>query len=435
MSPSPNVNRAKAGPKPASQRSSSEAVAHTKTRSSSEAVARTKTRSSSEAVAQKDSNTPFKEISLLLQGGGALGSYQGGVYQALMEHKVEPTWICGISIGAINSAIIAGNAPEHRVEKLREFWELVTTGGTWNNVWLDLPGAEMVRGFANQMAAGDVLLRGVPGFFTPQTPPAPFQPKGSAGATSWYDNHALRGTLERLVDFDRINHGAIRLSVGAVNVRTGNFAYFDTRDVKIRVDHVMASGALPPAFPAVAIDGELYWDGGMVSNTPLDWVLSSREDVDSLILQVDLWSARGEAPGDLSEVGTRMKDIQYSSRTRAATDEFKRRQKLRAALYKLMKQLPQELVGTPEAKLLTRETDAASYNIVQLIYRSASYESQSKDFEFSRQTMEEHWQAGYRDASITLSHPDVVALPPEPPQVRVFDCLRPPGEHGGRIET
>ena len=400
MSPSPSVNKAvaeKAGPQP-------------------------------KAVKP---GLPFKSVALLLQGGGALGAYQGGVYQALVEHGVEPTWLCGISIGAINCAIILGNAPEHRVARLREFWELVTGGGSWNNVWLDLPGAEMMRGIANQWAAGGVLVQGVPGFFTPQTPPAPLQPKGAPGATSWYDTNALRGTLERLVDFDRINHGPTRLSVGAVNVRTGNFAYFDTTKDKIRVDHIMASGALPPAFPAVKIDGELYWDGGLVSNTPLDWVLSSREDVDSLILQVDLWSARGEAPDDLAAVGTRMKDIQYSSRTRAATDEFKRRQKLRAALYKLMKQLPPDLASTPEAKLLTRETDAASYNIVQLIYRSATYESQSKDYEFSRQTMDEHWQAGYRDAAATLSHAEVLALPPAPAEVRVFDCLRPPGEHGG----
>lgn len=377
---------------------------------------------------------PFKTIALLLQGGGALGAYQGGVYQALVERGVEPTWLCGISIGAINCALILGNAPEHRVARLREFWELVTSGGAWSNAWLDIPGAEMMRGFANQLAAGGVLVQGVPGFFSPRTPPAPLQPKGSPGATSWYDNGALRSTLERMVDFDRINHGPTRLSVGSVNVRTGNFAYFDTTTDKIRVDHIMASGALPPAFPAVNIDGELYWDGGMVSNTPLDWVLSSGEDVDSLILQVDLWSARGKLPEDLAEVGTRMKDIQYSSRTRAATDEFKRRQKLRAALYRLMKQLPPDLAATPEAKMLTRETNPASYNIVQLIYRSATYESQSKDYEFSRQTMEEHWQAGYSDAHATLTHEPVLALPPEPSDVRVFDCLRPPDEGGGKIQ-
>jgi NTE family protein len=377
---------------------------------------------------------PFESVALLLQGGGALGAYQAGVYQALVERDVEPTWICGISIGAINSAIIAGNPPQHRVAKLREFWELVSAGGNWDDAWLGLPAGNVMRGIANQVAAGGVLLQGVPGFFTPRMPPAALRPKGAPGATSWYDTAALKATLERLVDFDRINRGAIRFSVGAVNVRTGNFAYFDTTQEKIRVDHIMASGALPPAFPAVEIDGELYWDGGMVSNTPLDWVLSSRDDVDTLILQVDLWSARGQLPQDLSDVGTRMKEIQYSSRTRAATDEFKRRQKLREALYRLMKKLPPDLAATPEAKLLTHETDPAAYNIVQLIYRSASYESQSKDYEFSRQTMEEHWRTGYGDACKTLQHPEVLALPPRPSQVRVFDCLRPPEERDGRSE-
>ena len=349
------------------------------------------------------SGTPFDCVALLLQGGGALGAYQAGVYQSMLEHGVEPTWIAGISIGAINSAIIAGNAPEHRVGKLRKFWEQISTNGTWNNTWLDLPGAEMIRGFANQVAAGGVLLQGVPGFFSPQVPPAPLQPKGSPGAVSWYDTAALKSTLERLVDFDRINNGSIRFSVGAVNVRTGNFAYFDNTKDKIRVEHIMASGALPPAFPAVQVDGESYWDGGMVSNTPLDWVLSGHNDINTLVLQVDLWSARGEIPTDLAEVGTRMKDIQYSSRTRAATDEFKRRQKLRSALFKLMSEMPPELAASPEGKLLKRETSPAAYNIVQLIYRSATYESQSKDYEFSRQTMDEHWQAGYGDAQTTLS--------------------------------
>jgi NTE family protein len=187
----------------------------------------------------------------------------------------------------------------------------------------------------------------------------------------------------------------------------------------------MASGALPPAFPAVEIDGEFYWDGGLVSNTPLDWVLGTRRDVNTLIFQVDLWNARGPIPGDLAEVGTRMKDIQYSSRTRAATDLFKTRQKLRAALYELMHQMPPELAHTPEARLLNSDTGPAAYNIVLLIYRSASYESQSKDFEFSRATMEEHWQAGGADARQTLSHPDVLTLSPEAADVRVFDCLRP----------
>ena len=227
---------------------------------------------------------------MLLQGGGALGAYQAGVYEALAEHGIEPTWIAGISIGAINSAIIAGNPAGERVAKLREFWESVTTGSAIWGGWLPhTPLAVSLRAAVNQLSAGEVLARGVPGFFSPRLLPPPLQPSGTPGATSWYDTGTLRKTLEHLVDFDRINRREMRLSIGAVNVRTGNFAYFDNASDRIGPEHVMASGALPPGFPAVEIDGEHYWDGGMVSNTPLDWVLSAPSELDTLVFQVDLW--------------------------------------------------------------------------------------------------------------------------------------------------
>jgi NTE family protein len=375
----------------------------------------------------KPSATPFQSVVLVLQGGGALGAYQAGVYEALAERGIEPTWISGISIGAINSAIIAGNPTADRVAKLRSFWEMVSAQNVvWPGLWADMWSDGPVRGLANQVAAGGVALNGIAGFFTPRFPPPTLQPGGSASATSWYDTKPLRATLERLVDFDRINSRQIRLSVGAVNVRTGNFAYFDNAKDKIRAAHVMASGALPPAFPAVEVDGEFYWDGGMVSNTPLEWVLSSRSDLDTLVLQVDLWSALGALPRDLSEVAVRMKEIQYSSRTRAATDAFRRAQKMRADINALLAKLPAELASGPVAKRLARDSDPAVYNIVQLVYRSPTYEGQSKDFEFSRQTMEDHWRAGYRDAQKTLAHPQVLALPASPSAVHVFDFTRSP---------
>jgi len=378
----------------------------------------------------KPSATAFQSVVLVLQGGGALGAYQAGVYEALAERAIEPTWISGISIGAINSAIIAGNPAPERVAKLRTFWELVSAGApAWNGAWPDLWRDTATRAFANQIAASGVMLNGVGGFFIPRYPPPPFQPKGTPAATSWYDTSHLRPTLERLVDFDRINGAkAMRFSVGAVNVASGNFAYFDNAKDKIRPEHVMASGALPPAFPAVEVDGECYWDGGMVSNTPLEWVLSSRSDLDTLVLQVDLWSASGPLPRDLAEVAVRMKEIQFSSRTRAATDAFKRAQKLRETINELLGALPPELADTAIAKRLAKECDPAVYNIVQLIYRSPTYEGQSKDYEFSRQTMEEHWRAGYRDAVKTLDHPEVLTLPKNPSAVQVFDFLRATGE-------
>ena len=369
--------------------------------------------------------TAFESVVLLLQGGGALGSYQGGVYQALVEQGVTPTWLAGISIGAINSAIIAGNPPKERLAKLRAFWETTSVeepglGGFWTSVFT---GA-VTRSVVNQLAAGKALVGGVPGFFKPRFPPPPLQPDGQAAATSWYDTSDLRSTLERLVDFDRINARETRLSIGAVNVRTGNFAYFDNVEVKIRPEHIMASAALPPAFPAIEIDGEFYWDGGLVSNTPLEWVLSKRCDMDTLVLQVDLWSARGSVPRDLAAVAVRMKEIQYSSRTRAATDSFRRAQALRAAFNELLAQLPPELAALPQAKLLAKASDPAVYNIVQLVYRSPTYEGQSKDYEFSRQTMEDHWIAGYDDADKTLAHRQVLEVPTTPSAVEVFDFLR-----------
>jgi len=250
------------------------------------------------------------------------------------------------------SAIIAGNPHEHRVAKLREFWELVSDAGDggWSHFWSGLLHGDTARSWVNQLAAGQIMQSGVPGFFSPRFPPPYVSPMGSLAATSWYDTSQLRTTLERLVDFDRINAKETRFSVGAVNVATGNFAYFDNATDTICADHIMASGALPPAFPAVEIDGAYYWDGGMVSNTPLDWVLSSKSDLDTLVLQVDLWSARGALPRDLAEVAVRMKEVQFSSRTRAATDSFCRAQKLRAAFNDLLAQMPADLAMSEPAK-------------------------------------------------------------------------------------
>ena len=365
--------------------------------------------------------TAFESIALLLQGGGALGAYQAGVYEALHGAGIEPTWIAGISIGAINSAIIAGNAPEHRVAKLRSFWELVSGDGHLSGWLAHMLRGDTARSWLNGFAAGGVMAHGVPGFFAPRFPPPWLAAPGSAGATSWYDTGALRGTLDSLIDWRRINDKAMRFSVGAVDVETGNFAYFDNETDHICVEHIMASGALPPAFPPVRVGDAWYWDGGMVSNTPLDWVLSARSDLDTLVLQVDLWSARGALPRDLAGVAVRMKEIQFSSRTRAATDAFRKQQKLRAAFNTLRAALPADLLDTPEAKLLTEAADPAVYNIVQLVYRSPTYEGQSKDYEFSRATMEDHWRAGHRDALKTLAHPEVLTPPSEAHGVEVYD--------------
>src|SRR5262245_21313486 len=242
-------------------------------------------------------NARFEQTVLLLQGGGALGSYQAGVYQALAEANVHPDWVAGISIGAVNSALIAGNPPEKRVERLPELWEAVGTSppGLPYFPSIAIPD-DSAHAFLNPTCALGILLFGAPAFFTPRLPPPMPWEVNRADAISYYAVAPLKATLERLVYFDRINAGGTRLSVGAVNVRTGNFVYFDSTTHRIAPAHILASGSLPPGFPATEIDGEYYWDGGLVSNTPLQWVLDSRPRRDTLAFQVDLWSARGAVP-------------------------------------------------------------------------------------------------------------------------------------------
>jgi NTE family protein len=373
---------------------------------------------------RRSGRPPFECIALLLQGGGALGSYQAGVYEALAEADLHPDWVAGISIGAINSAIIAGNTPNERAPKLRAFWQEITANpllewATTGDAFT--PKGDLARGFFNQVSAAYALINGAAGFFALRQPAPWLHPSGTLAATSFYETKLLKATLERLVDFDRINSGEMRFSVGAVNVRTGNFVYFDTTTHTIRPEHVIASGSLPPGFPAVEIEGEYYWDGGLISNTPLQWVADYGSRQDTLAFQVDLWSARGEFPANLAEVATRQKEIQYSSRTRASTDQFKRLQAARCALASLLSKLPDELRDSEEAKLLSSIADRKVYNIVHLIYRSKQYEGHSKDYEFSRLTMQEHWRAGYHDAVRTLRHPEVLQRPTNLDGVFTFD--------------
>jgi NTE family protein len=374
------------------------------------------------AKAAGGKRTQFEQIALLLQGGGALGSYQAGVYQALAEADLHPDWVAGISIGAINSAIIAGNPPDQRVARLREFWETVSASPLGIPYFKSLDVHDKFNHqIVNVAQAMNILLFGAPNFFIPRMPPAMLWPGGSAEKASYYDNTPLRATLERLVDFDRINRGEMRFSVGAVDVCSGNFAYFDSTTQRIRPEHVIASGSLPPGFPATEVDGQHYWDGGLISNTPLQWVLDYRPRRDTLAIQVDLWSARGALPTDLIGVEVRQKDIVYSSRNRAATDQYQYMQKLRIALAKLLGKLPAELRDGEEAKILEREADDKVCNIVHLIYRAKAYEGIAKDFEFSRRTMEEHWNSGYRNAQHTLADPQVLELPDRLEGVRTFD--------------
>jgi len=353
---------------------------------------------------------------LVLQGGGALGSYQAGVYEALFERHRHIDWVAGVSIGAINAALIAGNAPERRVERLREFWELVSSSAGQM-----LPGWMGERSWLNQWSAASAVAGGIPGFFTPRLGPTLLMGP-AAPLLSVYDTTPLKATLERLVDFDRINSREMRLSVGAVNVRTGNSVYFDNGSTTIRPEHIMASGALPPGFPPVNIDGEDYWDGGIVSNTPLQYVLDEHVRSQRLVvLQVDLFSARGPMPCTLGEVAARQKDIQYSSRTRMNTDVLAANVNLQQALASLLGRLPPRLRDEPEVAALAAHLHSEPIDIVHLIYRNKPYELDSKDYEFSRITLREHWEAGMRDMRSTLAHPEYLLREAQAGGVTTYD--------------
>ncbi len=361
-----------------------------------------------------------EERVLVLQGGGALGAYQGGVYQEIAAANMEPNWIAGISIGAVNAAIIAGNPPEKRVERLAEFWRRVSS----TLVGRPLVPGEQSQSLFNEASAAMVAAWGVPGFFTPRFPPPFLQPPGVIEALSIYDTAPLHGTLKELVDFDRINDGEIRLSVGTVNVRTGNFTYFDNRQCRIGPYHIMASGALPPGFPPVEIEGEHYWDGGLVSNAPLQYVIDNRPGTDMLILQVDLFGARGAMPRTLLESAEREKDIRYSSRTRLNTDNFRRMQELQMALHRLLGKLPARLRDDPDAMLLAEAANAEAVTIVHLIHRRKNSDSVSKDYEFSRNSMVEHWEAGRKDVLHTLRHAEWIKRCRPESGVSIFDLTR-----------
>ena len=347
-------------------------------------------------------------VALVLQGGGALGAYQAGVYEALHEAGMEPDWVCGVSIGAINSAIIAGNPPEERLEKLRIFWNRITD----RKVWHYTPDGDVYRKARNLASSFMTTTLGQPGFFKPHEVSPWFSPAGAKTATSYYDTSPLRATVLELVDFDLINARKTHFAVGAVNVITGNFLYFDNKKEVIEPEHVMASGALPPALPMVKIGTDHFWDGGIVSNTPLQHLLDQEDKLNSLVFQVDLFSARGMLPRDIQEVLARHKDIVYSSRTRHNTDIYKHMNNLKTDLYKALMKIPADQLNDQER---TRRDDLAKLpeiTILQMIYQQKAYEGDSKDHEFSATSMREHWQSGLReDTRRTLKRRDWLALP------------------------
>jgi NTE family protein len=360
---------------------------------------------------------PFDHEILILQGGGALGAFQAGVYEGLAEAGRAPTWVVGVSIGAIATALIAGNPPEKRVERLRTFWNRISSYAPFDVP----PWLEPMRSVLNKLSAGTVATFGSPGFFAPRVPPPAFALEGTPAATSYCDISPLKSTLEELVDFDRINSREVRVSFGAVNVRTGALAYFDNQNIRIRPEHVMASGALPPGFPSVEIDGEHYWDGGIVSNSPLNYVWDERPLTTARIVMVDLFNARGELPRNLDEVSERLRDITYASKQRFSAERTKELGELRQALSDLLAKLPAKLRDEPEARKLATLCDNRQWLIARLTNPRLPHGSQIKGFEFSRATVLDHWAAGLEAVRSDIANRETLEPTIRIPGVRFYD--------------
>jgi len=359
-------------------------------------------------------------IALVLQGGGALGAYQAGVYQAMQEAGIEPDWVSGVSIGAVNAAIIAGNPPSRRLRQLRAFWELITE----RRIWPFTPDGDVFRKARNATSCWLTMVSGQPGFFEPRFPTPWMSFTGAQTATSYYDSGPLRETLDDLVDFSLINEQAMRFSVGAVNVLSGNFVYFDNAKEQIEPEHVMASGALPPALPMIKIGTDHFWDGGIVSNTPLQHLLEQDDRLNTLVFQVDLFSARGVLPRDIQDVMARHKDIMYSSRTRYTTDVYRHLHTWKKRLAKALAKIPDDRLSDDERRMRDELADLPEITILHLIYQQKAYEGHAKDYEFSGTSMREHWQSGYEDTRRTLKRKEWMAMPPEGAGILVHDVHR-----------
>lgn len=349
-------------------------------------------------------SSPFKppatdgQIVLVLQGGGALGAFQAGVYHALHTAGIEPDWIVGTSIGAINASLIAGNAPADRMAALQEFWHRVVRRQLWQAWPLPPP-------LAQSLSYLSTIGGGIPGFFEPN--PWAFLghhvPLG-VDAAGYYSTAPLQRTLGELVNFDLIGSGRVRLTVGAAEVRTSRMRYFDSAREPLDVRHVMASGALPPAFPAVRIGEEIYWDGGILSNTPTEVVFDEEDRKDSLIFAVHMWNPVGPEPRTIAEVLHRQKDVQYSSRIASHIKRQEQMHKLRHVIGQLEEHLPAAVRNRPDIKALLDHGCTARMHVVRLLAPMLAYEDQSKDVDFSPAGIRQRWQAGYEQTLRTLEH-------------------------------
>jgi len=343
------------------------------------------------ASAPNAQNLPGQVV-VVFQGGGALGAYQGGVYQALHESRIEPDWVIGTSIGAINAAIIAGNDFGARLDRLREFWARMERKSSPFALPFALPGG-------NAAAHMMTIFSGVAGYFSPNHALAwggLYAPVGAEHA-GFYTIDALHETLNNIVDFQRINTGKPRLTVGAVNVRTGNMHYFDTRSMPLTLQHVLASGALPPAFPAVRIDGDPYWDGGVYSNTPIETVFDDNPRRDSLVFTVQMWHATGPEPNSVWEVLNRQKDIQFASRADSHILRQEHIHQLRHIVRELVRLMPEAQREMPEVKEMAGYGCGTFMHVVRLKAPRLDHEDHLRDIDFTSAGIHARWQAGYAD--------------------------------------
>lgn len=367
----------------------------------------------------------YEHVVLALQGGGALGAYQAGVYEGLSEAGVQVDWVVGVSIGAINAALIAGNPPERRVERLKEFWDRVSRGFPFGSFG-SAQALEIYRPFFNWMGVASVATFGVPGFFSPRGALPFMAPAGSAGALSLYDTEPLNATLAELVDFDLLKTGPVRLALGVVNVRTGESVYFDSKRIELRPDHIRASGALPPSFPPVEIDGELYWDGGITSNSPLWYAFDQLPHKNALIFQVDLFSPQGDVPQDLRQVQERTKDIQYASKQRFSLERIDEREALRASLRRVLEKLPDDLKSDADVQQLAAAGAVPALAWVRFVNQRLPHSTHFKDADFSRATVTELWAAGLDDARRAVRDGSFESAVELGPGIHFFDVAMSP---------
>jgi NTE family protein len=341
-------------------------------------------------------SSPPGQVVLVLEGGGALGSYQAGVYQALRQAGIEPDWVIGTSIGAINASLIAGNAPQNRLSRLKQFWKRMEQNPVWR-----LPSA--FAGFNERLSYWSTLTNGIPGFFKPN-------PLAHAGAdyplgadnAGYYSTAPLERTLRDLIDFKLANQCSPRLTVGAAHVRSSHMKYFDSRDCELGVKHIMASGALPPAFPPVRIDGELYWDGGILSNTPTEAVFDDNPRRNSLIFAVHMWNPSGAEPTTMAEVLNRQKDIQYSSRISSHIARQQQSHRLRRVIAQLAARLTEEERRTDVVRELAGYGCTTQMHVVRLLAPQLDRENHTKDVDFSPSGITRRWEAGYAHTKVVL---------------------------------